>query len=321
MNNSKELNFDVCVSGDPHNPCVISIVGTGASMNSMNPIVEGLAERGLFVINYNPRDVCGTKVFKQLEAAVPEGKDLMKELGKIFTQDGGIDLSAEFYVPYNWYDFADDVAAIMDLHGVAKASIIGFSTGGAIAQVAMCRLKEDRLNCAILCSTGYEVVPSQKPFENPTVQELMAAAAAVTPQSSKEDRVKGLLPSMMAMFEVSEGDQWQAILRRAIEDDYDNGWMDIYGGMNPFSTLAWASFAKSHAEHIAMLKGNKVPCLVVGGKSDPIIPHAQSEMLAANTGEAILESHVYGHLLGPASSRSVLLDTIADFIKTHSKEG
>lgn len=319
MKNSKDLKFDVSLHGDPTKPCVISIVGTGASMNSMMPIVEALAARDLFVINYNPRDVCGTELFRQMEQMVPEDKNLMEEMGKIFSADGSMNLDSDFYAPYNWYDFADDVAAIMDLHNVAKASVIGFSTGGVIAQVVMCRLKEDRLNSAVICSSSCEVLPSQAPFENPALQELMAAAAAVSPESSKEERVKGLLPSQMSMWEVAEGDPWQAILTKAIEDDYDKGWMDIYGGMNPFSTLAWASFAKSHELHISSLEQNKVPCLLVAGRKDPLVPYAQSEMLAEKTGRAILESHEFGHILGPASNRSVLLDTMADFIKTNSK--
>eukprot|EP00913_Durusdinium_trenchii_P006519 g6123.t1 len=170
MKNSKALQFDVRLHGDPAKPCVISIVGTGASMNMMMPIVEGLVARDLFVINYNPRDVCGTEVFKQMEAMVPEDKNLMEEMGKVFSATGGINLDSDFYAPYNWYDLADDVAAIMDHHNIAKASIIGFSTGGVIAQVTMCRLK-DRLNSAVICSSSYEVVPSQAPFENPALQE------------------------------------------------------------------------------------------------------------------------------------------------------
>ena len=316
---SKDLKFDVSLHGDPAQPCVISIVGTGASMNMMMPIVESLAARDLFVINYNPRDVCGTEIFRQMEAMVPEGRNLMEEMGKIFSADGSMNLDSDFYAPYNWYDLADDVVAIMDLHNIAKASVIGFSTGGVIAQVVMCQLKEDRLNSAVICSSSCEVLPSQAPFENPALQELMAAAAAVSPESSKEERVKGLLPSQMSMWEVAEGDPWQAILTKAIEDDYDKGWMDIYGGMNPFSTLAWASFAKSHEQHISSLEQNKVPCLVVAGRKDPLVPYAQSEMLAAKTGRAVLESHDFGHILGPASNRSVLLDTMADFIKTNSK--
>lgn len=146
----------------------------------------------------------------------------------------------------------------------------------------------------------------------------MTAAAAISPESSKEQRLKALLPSQMAMYEIAEGEAWQAILQNAIGDDYEKGWMDIYGGMNPFSTLAWASSAKWHEEHVGMLEQNKVPCLVVAGKSDPLVPYAQSKMLAEKTGSAILESHDYGHILGPESCRLVLLDKIADFIKTHS---
>eukprot|EP00438_Fugacium_kawagutii_P020701 Skav225257 [mRNA] locus=scaffold4099:14347:14616:+ [translate_table: standard] len=89
--------------------------------------------------------------------------------------------------------------------------------------------------------------------------------------------------------------------------------------MNPFSTLAWASAAKSHEQHVAMLEANKVPCLIVAGKKDPLVPYIQSEMLAEKTGRSTVKTHDHGHILGPASSRSALLDDIADFIKTHSE--
>jgi len=317
MNNSASLKFDMFTHGDSKNPCVISIVGTGGSMNAMNTIVEGLAERGLFVINYNPRDVCGTDAFKQCEALAPADKNLMDEMGKIFTADGGMNLDGDFYAPYNWYDMADDVAAVMDANGVAKASIIGFSTGGTIAQVVMCRLKE-RLNSAVICSSGYEMIPSQSPLESKMLQEAMAMAATITPESTKEERIEKLLPGQKAMFEVSDGSPRESILKKAIEDDCDKGWVDIFGGMNPFSTLAWASFAKSQEEHHAKLKENKVPCLIVAGRNDPVVPYQQSEMLAANTGAAILESHEHGHILGPTLSNAVLLNTITEFIKGRS---
>ncbi|CAK0802641.1 unnamed protein product, partial [Prorocentrum cordatum] len=256
MSNSRGLKFDIRTYGVPENPCVISIVGTGASMNGMNTIVRGLAERDLFVINYNPRDVCGTDAFKQCEALVPDDKNLMEELGSVFTADGGVTLDGDFYAPYNWYDLADDVAAVMDASNISKASIIGFSTGGGIAQVVMCRLP-DRLSCAIICSSGYDVVPSEKPFQNESLQALMAASATLTPESTKAERVERLLPVQKAMFEIPDGDPREAMLREAIEDDHDNGWVDTFGGMNPFSILAWASFAKTHGEHTAKLKENR----------------------------------------------------------------
>merc|ERR1712137_694520 len=136
--------------------------------------------------------------------------------------------------------------------------------------------------------------------------------------ASKEERVEKLLPVQKAMFEASGDDAREAVLRKAIEDDYDNGWIDVYGGMNPFSLLAWASFAKTHAEHRAQLRENKVPCLIVAGRNDPVVPYQQSVMLAENTGSAILESHEHGHILGPALSTAVLLETITSFIRGRS---
>jgi len=317
MNNSGSLKFDIRTCGDPANPCVVSIVGTGASMNAMNTVVEGLAERGLFVINFNPRDVCGTEAFKQCEALVPEDKNLMEILGSLFTEDGTLNVDADFYAPYNYFDMADDIAAVMDASGVARASIIGFSTGGVMAQVALCRLKE-RLNCAVIGCTAYDVMPESNPLKTTAVQELMAVAGTVTPQTPKEERVEKLLPSQKALFEVLDGDPREAIIRKGIEDDFDNGWMDTFGGMNPFSTLAWASWAKTHEEHRAQLRANTVPCLIVHGKNDPIQHYSQGEKLAANIGKAMLELHEHGHILGPALSNDVLMNTISEFIRGRS---
>eukprot|EP00929_Paragymnodinium_shiwhaense_P007805 TRINITY_DN111704_c0_g1_i1.p1 TRINITY_DN111704_c0_g1~~TRINITY_DN111704_c0_g1_i1.p1 ORF type:complete len:327 (+),score=74.36 TRINITY_DN111704_c0_g1_i1:90-1070(+) len=317
MKNSADLKFDMRTYGDSTNPCVISIVGTGASMNGMNTIVESLAERGLFVINFNPRDTCGTEAFKTCAALVPADKDLMAEMMSLFTAEGSFNLEKDFYAPYNWYDMADDVAAVMDANGVTKASIIGFSTGGTSAQVMMCKLPE-RLNSAVLCSSGYDLIPVEQPFDNETQQQCIAAAASLTPDSSRAERVEKLLPLQKCMFEVSEGDPWEDVLKKGIEDDYDNGWVDIFGGMNPYSTLAWASSAKHHKEHHDKLRRNTVPCLIMAGKKDPTVPYAQSEKLAANTGSSTFHSHDHGHILGPAGSREALLSTIADFIKSHS---
>jgi pimeloyl-ACP methyl ester carboxylesterase len=317
MSNSTGLKFDIRTYGVPENPCAISIVGTGASMNGMNTIVRGLAQHGLFVINYNPRDVCGTDAFKQCDALVPTDKNLTDELGSVFTADGDVTLDGDIYAPYNWYDLADDVAAVMDANNVSKASIIGFSTGGGIAQVAMCRMPE-RLSCAIICSSAYDTVPSEKPFQNASLEALIAASATLTPESTKAERVERLLPVQKAMFEICDGDPREATLREAIEDDHDNGWVDKFGGMNPFSILAWASFAKTHEEHTARLKENTVPCLIIAGKSDPFVPFCQSEKLAANTGSSTFEPHEHGHILGPAVSSDAMLTTIASFIKEHS---
>ncbi|CAJ1341668.1 unnamed protein product [Effrenium voratum] len=226
-------------------------------------------------------------------------------------------IETDFYVPYNWYDMVDDVAQVMDAQKVSKASIIGFSTGGGIAQVAMCRLQE-RLSSAVICSSVYDLTPSENPLENPALKENMAKVATLTPESSKEERVEMHLPFFKTLFEVSEGDPREDILRKAIVDDCEKGWVDVFGGMNPFSTLAWAGFAKTHEEHKARLRENKVPCLVVAGKSDPLIPFRDVEKLAANTGSAAFLAHENGHILGPATSNAEMLNAIADFIRSNS---
>lgn len=61
-----------------------------------------------------------------------------------------------------------------------------------------------------------------------------------------------------------------------------------------------------------------MPCLVVAGKSDPLIPFRDVEKLAANTGSAAFLAHENGHILGPATSNAEMLNAIADFIRSNS---
>ena len=64
---------------------------------------------------------------------------------------------------------------------------------------------------------------------------------------------------------------------------------------------------------------NEVPCLIVAGKKDPLVPYRQGELLAEHTGSSSFLSHEHGHILGPEESRGELLDRIVDFVKRHSE--
>jgi len=62
----------------------------------------------------------------------------------------------------------------------------------------------------------------------------------VTPETPKEERIAICLPAQKSMYEIADGEPWEALLKKGMEDDVDNGWIDAYGGMNPYSILAWA---------------------------------------------------------------------------------
>jgi len=342
--------------GNPKNPCVISIVGTGATMNSMAPVLEDLADLGLYVVNFNPRDACGTGPFSIIKEKLEndpatKDKDLMQEMMKLFGEDGSIKVDSDFYAPYNWYDMAEDVRAVMDVNGIGKASIIGISTAGATSQLIMAHLS-DRLNSAIICSSGFDLCPTgAAPADNPDLAAAMAAAATLTPDSDVEERVNKMLPMSLNMWEVTRGrgDPWEGKLRQAIKEDHKHGWLDAFGGMNPFSTLAWASIVKGGGTHQEAMKNCLVPCLIIGGQSDPINAFAGTQkfydhmkqaaaergLKEADTRELKQGAKVYamkdgerevlqfmvhdgGHILGPRSTRTDLILGIVDFVKNNS---
>merc|ERR1712032_237760 len=192
-----------------------------------------------------------------------------------------------------------------------------------------------------------------RPQDNAENAAALAQMATLTPDSDCEERIQKSLPAWLSMWEVTKGrgDPWEGRLKQMIEDDHKNKWVDIYGGMNPFSVLAWASFAKTSVEHHhPKLRASTVPCLVVAGESDPIVAFDQSIKLynhmkegaeerglkeadarelgqgakvSSMKNEAGLEvlqfiAHEHGHILGPRSARAELLVSIADFVKVHS---
>merc|ERR1711862_713662 len=107
------------------------------------------------------------------------------------------------------------------------------------------------------------------------------------------ERVEKKLPVDKLLFEVGDDDEDEAVLKKAIEDDVDSGWVDTFGGMSPYSTLAWAHWTKSYDEHVAALKANKVQCMIVYGENDPVVNPEQSKQLAAVCGSSHVASHPY----------------------------
>ncbi len=71
------------------------------------------------------------------------------------------------------------------------------------------------------------------------------------------------------------------------------------GMENPHSTPSfYKCLALNLAEYQAALKRNRIPCLVIHDKNDPIVPFKHAELLATKTSSPTFLLHDYGLVFG-----------------------
>jgi pimeloyl-ACP methyl ester carboxylesterase len=123
--------------GDPVDPPLLLIMGTGASMLWWEDgFCRLLADGGRFVIRYDHRDT---------------GRSVTYEVGR---------------PGYTGADLAADACGVLDAYGLARAHLVGVSAGGALAQrVALGR--PERVRSLVLVSTS-PALPGDRALPPPT---------------------------------------------------------------------------------------------------------------------------------------------------------
>ena len=112
------IEIEYVTEGDPSDPALLLVMGLGAQLTTWpDGFVDGLRQRGFFVIRYDNRDSGLSTKF-----------DGVPDIMALFT---GTDLSS---APYRIEDMADDGAALLAALGIAKAHVVGASLGGMISR-------------------------------------------------------------------------------------------------------------------------------------------------------------------------------------------
>jgi len=120
--------------GEQSNPAVILIAGAGAHAHFLtDAFCQEIIRAGYFVLRFDHRDT-------GYSSAVDYAKN-----------------------PYTVFDLVDDVLAILDAFGIARAHVVGHSMGGNIAQLLACRHPERLISFASLsCATvGSQASPPE----------------------------------------------------------------------------------------------------------------------------------------------------------------
>lgn len=254
--------------GTPGQPCILLVMG---AMNQGIFWPDGfcarLAEAGFHVIRCDHRDT-----------------GLSSKVNYILA-------------PYDLSGLARDALAVLDGHGVEKASIVGLSMGGYVAQLLAID-RPARVDSLVLVSTSAD----HRPYMAATMGQSTAWFSLPGPEAVLLDYIHATLARPPRMPE--------ELLANRLE-----GWRVTYDGARPFpeamvtKTLRRAAercpdqiasfqhglaVAASH-DRLEAVKGIVAPTLVIHGRYDVCLPLAHGEYLARAIPGARLRVLDMGH--------------------------
>ena len=263
------VDIEYLIEGDSSDPALLLVMGLGGQLIAWpQGFVDGLRERGYFVIRFDNRD-CGlsTKF---------EG---LPDIGSLFGGDGPSS-------PYLVEDMADDAAALLAGLGVERAHVVGVSMGGMITQ-ALAIHHHDRLlsACSVMSTTGDRSVGA------PTGE---AVTALLRPAATSRDEfiaasVAGSRVIGSPGYPVAE-----SVLAQRAAAAYDRSYC-------PDGTARQLGAILASPDRTEGLRGVRMPFLVVHGEADPLVTLSGGQATAAAVpGSRLLTFPGMGHDLPEA---------------------
>jgi pimeloyl-ACP methyl ester carboxylesterase len=278
------IEIEYVTEGDPSDPALLLVMGLGAQLTTWpDGFVDGLRQRGFYVIRYDNRDSGLSTKFEGLP-----------DIAALFT---GTDLSSTVY---RIEDMADDGAALLGALGITKAHVVGASMGGMITQALVINHPELFLSaCSIMSTTGDRAVGA------PTGEALTALLRPVA--TSREEAIQAGLEGSLAIGSPGYPTDERTLRERAAAA-YDRSYC-------PEGTVRQLGAILGSSDRTEGLHGVDMPFLVVHGEADPLVtPSGGDATAAAVPGSRLLTFPGMGHDLPEA-----LWDTITDAIVANTE--
>jgi pimeloyl-ACP methyl ester carboxylesterase len=276
--------------GDPGDPPLLLVMGLATQMIGWpDEFCAGLADRGLFVVRFDNRDI-GLSTHLDDRGA----PDILAILGG--------DRST---VAYPLADLADDTAGLLEALHLDSAHVVGASMGGMVAQLVAIR-HPDRVRSltSIMSTTG-----------DPAVGMPAEAAMGVLlapPATDRESAIQRAVDTYRVIgspgFEFDE----QALRDRAALS-YDRRY-------NPAGVARQLAAILATADRTADLGALDVPTLVIHGEHDSLVNVSGGRATAAAIpGAELLVVDGMGHDL-PRAVWPEITDRIAALVERAEKE-
>jgi len=277
--------------GEVENPAVLLIMGNSCdAVMWPDQFCHALSERGLFVIRFDQRDT-GFSTW--------------------------IDFSEE---PYTLMDMVQDILGLLDTLKIEKAHIVGYSTGGLIAQLLAIHFPKRVLSLVLMMTStdltikndafmGLDMSKAKLPPPKPEFIKGVFALHA-KPQTNLEEKISFLVET----FRLANGSKagydagffsklFEKSLKRVDEKLRKGG----HESNHALATSATPVIRNAEFAKIA------VPTLVVSGGEDPIFPPAHSEAICKVIKKSkLILIEKMGHVLNP-----IFFDQIVESMTQH----
>jgi pimeloyl-ACP methyl ester carboxylesterase len=236
-----ELEIAYETFGKPDDIPVLLVMGLATQMVGWpDDFCRGLAERGLFVVRFDNRDI-GLSTHMD-DAGAP---DIMTVLGGDHSS-----------VPYGLADLADDTAGLLDVLGLGSVHVVGASMGGMVAQlVALRHPARVRSLTSIMSTTG-----------DPAVGGPAEAAMAVLLAPPATDR-EGAVQRAVDTYRVigSPGFEFDETGLR------DRAGLSFDRAYDPAGVARQLAAILTTADRTPDLAGITAPSLVIHGAEDALV--------------------------------------------------
>lgn len=233
------IDIEYLTEGDPAERPLLLVMGLGAQLITWpQGFVDGLCERGFYVIRFDNRDSGLSSKF--------EG---MPQFMALF----GGDTSS---TPYMIEDMADDAAGLLAELGLSKVHVVGASLGGMIAQALAIHHQDRFLSvCSIMSTTGNGWVGA------PTGEAVTALLRpiATSRQEAIEASVAGSKVIGSPAYPATE-----KVLRERAAAAYDRSYC-------PLGTARQLGAVFAANDRTEGLHGVALPFLVLHGEADPLV--------------------------------------------------
>ena len=247
--------------GDPSDPAILLIAGSGGSMLSWdNQLCERLAGGSRHVVRYDQRDT---------------GRSVAYEPGA---------------PGYTGVDLIEDAVGVLDALGLGRAHLVGISMGGAIVQLVALDHPDRVASLTLISTSPAERVDRELP---PSADALRAYFASPPPSPDWSDReavVRYVVEDARVYASPSHAfDEapWRVYAGR----EFDRA-ANIASGLTNHSAIGPGERPRKRLADIG------APTLVIHGSEDPLFPLAHGLALAGEIpGARLLVLEQTGHEL------------------------